>query len=99
MRVCLARRARTGLQLTMAVLAVVTVGVARGGTATATPNLILILTDDQGYGDMSCHGNPILRTPNIDRLHDEGVRFLDFHVSPTCSPTRAAMMTGRCPQT
>jgi arylsulfatase len=59
------------------------------------PNIVLILTDDQGYGDLSCHGNPILRTPNIDRLHAEGVRFTDFHVSPTCSPTRAALLTGR----
>src|SRR6266436_3242233 len=59
------------------------------------PNIIFLLTDDQGYGDLSCHGNPILRTPNLDRLHDEGVRFLDFHVSPTCSPTRSALMTGR----
>src|SRR5262245_41170005 len=59
------------------------------------PNIIFVLTDDQGYGDLSCHGNPILRTPNLDRLHDEGVRFLDFHVSPTCSPTRSALMTGR----
>src|SRR3989442_11136460 len=63
--------------------------------AGSRPNIIFILTDDQGYGDMSCHDNPVLRTPNIDRLHDEGVRFLDFHVSPTCSPTRAALMTGR----
>ena len=52
------------------------------------PNIIFVLTDDQGYGDLSCHGNPILRTPNIDRLHDEGVRHTDFHVSPTCLPTR-----------
>jgi arylsulfatase A-like enzyme len=59
------------------------------------PNIVLILTDDQGYGDFSCHGNPILQTPNLDRLHDEGVRFLDFCVSPTCSPTRAALLTGR----
>jgi arylsulfatase len=59
------------------------------------PNIIFILTDDQGYGDMSCHGHPVLKTPNMDRLHDEGVRFTDFHVSPTCSPTRAALMTGR----
>src|SRR6266481_7271805 len=59
------------------------------------PNIIYLLTDDQGYGDLSCHGNPILQTPNLDRLHDEGVRFLDFHVSPTCSPTRSALMTGR----
>ncbi len=59
------------------------------------PNIIFILTDDQGYGDLSCHGNPILKTPNMDRLHDEGVRFTDFHVSPTCSPTRSALITGR----
>jgi arylsulfatase A-like enzyme len=61
----------------------------------ARPNVILILVDDQGYGDMSCNGNPILKTPNIDRIHDEGVRFSDFHVSPTCSPTRCSLMTGR----
>src|SRR5258708_5715115 len=59
------------------------------------PNIIFVLTDDQGYGDLSCHGNPILKTPNLDRLQDEGVRFTDFHVSPTCSPTRSALMTGR----
>ena len=53
------------------------------------PNIIFILTDDQGYGDSACHGNPILKTPNLDRLHAEGVRFTDFHVSPTCAPTRA----------
>src|SRR4051812_16024375 len=59
------------------------------------PNIIFILTDDQGYGDLSCHGNPILKTPYLDRLHDEGVRFTDFHVSPTCAPTRSALLTGR----
>jgi len=59
------------------------------------PNIILIMTDDQGYGEMSCHGNPILRTPNLDRLHAGSVRFTDFHASPTCSPTRAALLTGR----
>ncbi|MCA9258426.1 MAG: arylsulfatase [Planctomycetales bacterium] len=58
------------------------------------PNVILIMTDDQGYGDLSCHGNPVLKTPNIDRLHAESVRFTDYHVSPTCSPTRSALMTG-----
>ncbi len=59
------------------------------------PNIVFILTDDQGYGDLSRHGNPILRTPQLDRLHAESVRFTDFHVSPTCSPTRAALLTGR----
>jgi len=59
------------------------------------PNIILIITDDQGYGDLSCHGNPILKTPNIDKLYARSVRFTDFHVSPTCAPTRSALMTGR----
>ncbi|MCM2373447.1 arylsulfatase [Aporhodopirellula aestuarii] len=61
------------------------------------PNVILIMTDDQGYGDLSCHGNPILSTPNLDRLHSESVRLTDFHVSPLCAPTRAGVMTGRYP--
>lgn len=59
------------------------------------PNIVFILTDDQGYGDLSAHGNPIVKTPNMDRLHREGVRFTDFHVSPTCAPTRSALLTGR----
>jgi arylsulfatase A-like enzyme len=59
------------------------------------PNIILILTDDQGYGDLGRHGNPILETPNLDRLHDESVRFTDFQVSTTCAPTRSALMSGR----
>jgi arylsulfatase len=58
-------------------------------------NVVFILTDDQGYGDLSCHGNPVLRTPHLDHLHAESVRFRDFHVSPTCAPTRSALMTGR----
>ena len=61
------------------------------------PNVILIMTDDQGYGDLSCHGNPILKTPHLDRLHAESIRMTDFHVSPFCTPTRAALMTGRYP--
>src|SRR5258706_4029352 len=59
------------------------------------PNILFILTDDQGYGDLSCHGNPILKTPNIDAFYARSVRFTDFHVSPTCAPTRTALMTGR----
>lgn len=61
------------------------------------PNVILIMTDDQGYGDLSCHGNPILKTPNLDKLYDESIRLSNFHVSPFCTPTRAALMTGRYP--
>lgn len=61
------------------------------------PNVILVMTDDQGYGDLGCHGNPILKTPELDKLHSESVRFTDFHVSPFCTPTRAALMTGNHP--
>ena len=60
----------------------------------AKPNVVLVMTDDQGYGDLGCHGNPILKTPNIDRLYAESVRLKDYHVSPTCSPTRSALLTG-----
>ncbi|MBI5831677.1 MAG: arylsulfatase [Armatimonadetes bacterium] len=63
--------------------------------AAKPPNIVFILTDDQGYGDLSCHGNPILRTPNIDRIHRDAVRLTEFHVSPTCAPTRCTLMTGR----
>lgn len=59
------------------------------------PNVVLVITDDQGYGDLSCHGNPILHTPNLDALYRQSVRLTDFHVSPTCAPTRASLMTGR----
>jgi len=58
------------------------------------PNVILIMTDDQGYGDLACHGNPIIKTPNIDVLYQESTRLTNFHVSPTCAPTRGALMTG-----
>lgn len=63
--------------------------------ATDRPNVIVILTDDQGYGDMGCHGNPWLKTPNLDRLAAESVQLEDYHVDPICTPTRAALMTGR----
>ncbi|MFM7181220.1 MAG: arylsulfatase [Verrucomicrobiales bacterium] len=60
-----------------------------------SPNIILIMTDDQGYGDISAHGNPILKTPNLDRLRGEAVALDNFLVSPTCAPTRSATHTGR----
>ena len=59
------------------------------------PNVLLIVTDDQGYGDMSCHGNPWLKTPNLDRLAAQSVQLEDYHVAPVCTPTRASLMTGR----
>ncbi|MBM4104187.1 MAG: arylsulfatase [Planctomycetes bacterium] len=59
------------------------------------PNIILVMTDDQGMGDLSCLGNPVLKTPNLDKFYEKSTRFRDFHVSPTCSPTRSAIMSGR----
>jgi len=61
---------------------------------TERPNIIIVLSDDQGYGDFSCHGNPVLKTPALDKLHDESIRFDNFHVAPLCTPTRGQLMTG-----
>ncbi|NND98483.1 MAG: arylsulfatase [Pirellulaceae bacterium] len=58
------------------------------------PNVVIVITDDQGYGDLSCTGNPILKTPRIDELYNQSVRLTDYHVAPTCSPTRCAFLTG-----
>ncbi len=58
------------------------------------PNIIIVLTDDQGYGDLGCHGNPVLKTPHLDRLHAESIRLTDFHVAPMCTPTRGQLLTG-----
>ncbi len=63
--------------------------------AAERPNVILVMTDDQGYGDMAIHGHPDVITPNMDRLAKNSVRLEQFHVDPTCSPTRSALMTGR----
>lgn len=64
---------------------------------TRRPNVILVLTDDQGYGPMGAHGDPHIQTPEMDRLHRESVRFTNFHVQPNCGPTRALLLTGRPP--
>jgi arylsulfatase A-like enzyme len=58
------------------------------------PNVVLVMTDDQGYGDLGCHGNNVIVTPNLDKLYTQSIRLTDFHVDPTCSPTRSALMTG-----
>ena len=65
--------------------------------AGSRPNILFILTDDQGKGDLSCMGNDRIRTPHLDALWAKSTRFDDFHVSPTCSPTRGAPMSGRSP--
>lgn len=58
------------------------------------PNVIILLTDDQGYGDLACHGNPELQTPGMDKLREESVRLDNFHVAPICTPTRSQLLTG-----
>src|SRR5262249_35902149 len=63
--------------------------------AEARPNVLLILTDDQGWGDIRSHGNDKIDTPTLDRLADSGARFDRFYVSPVCAPTRASLLTGR----
>src|SRR5947209_16839339 len=66
--------------------------------AAKQPNIIIILADDMGYGDLSCYGHPSIHTPNLDRMAAEGMRFTDFYVAaPVCTPSRAALMTGRLP--
>ncbi len=63
--------------------------------AAERPNIILIMPDDMGWGDIAAHGNPLIQTPSLDKLYRQSFRFCDFHVSPTCAPTRSALMTGR----
>jgi len=59
------------------------------------PNVIIVLTDDQGYGDVGVHGNDKIKTPNLDRFAQQGVQFRHFYCSPVCAPTRASLLTGR----
>ena len=67
--------------------------------AKPSPNIVVVLIDDMGWGDFSCFGNKDAATPNIDRLADEGIRFQQFYVnSPICSPSRCALITGQYPQ-
>ena len=80
----------------LAVLFVLTIFVGCSSKK-SRPNIILILTDDQGYADVSAHGSPDVLTPNMDKLKSQGISLEDFQVSPTCAPTRSAIMTGRHP--
>lgn len=68
------------------------------GAAALPPNLVIILADDLGYGDLGCYGHPSIRTPQLDRMASEGMRFTDFYATAeVCTPTRAALLTGRYP--
>ncbi|MBP0905420.1 arylsulfatase [Mariniflexile gromovii] len=64
------------------------------GLKNSRPNIIFVMTDDQGMGDLSCMGNQVVKTPNIDAFYEKSTRFTEYHVSPTCAPTRAALMSG-----
>ena len=63
----------------------------------ARPNVVVVISDDQGWGDLSAHGNPTLRTPRLDEMRGRAVRFERFYADPLCAPTRAALLTGRYP--
>ena len=91
----LSRRALVGV--TTAALA--SVGFFQGcWNVSGPPNVVIFLADDLGYGDLGSYGNPIIPTPNLDRLASEGMRFTDFHSAGTvCSPSRASLLTGRHP--
>ncbi len=81
--------------LTSSAAALLPAASAVDGQPNKRPNIVLLVSDDQGYGDLSIHGNPNLRTPNLDRIADEGAEFTQFLVNPVCSPTRASLLTGR----
>lgn len=94
---CVVRPRPTELLFTAFVVAVIAFGTLAPVMAESNsrPNIVLIMTDDQGYGDLACHGNQQIKTPHTDRLFGESVRLTNYHVDPTCSPTRSALMTGR----
>jgi arylsulfatase A-like enzyme len=61
------------------------------------PNIVILFADDLGYGDLSCYGHPTIQTPNLDRMADEGIRLTSFYAQPSCSPSRASLLTGKYP--
>ena len=83
------------VRFVLALSAIVSCSLRIAFAAEPRPNVVLVMTDDQGYGDIGLHKNPHLRTPNLDRFAQEGVQFSRFYVSPVCAPTRASLMTGR----
>jgi len=79
----------------LALVLIFNLGMEAKPLESSKPNILVILTDDQGMGDLACLGNPLLKTPNIDKFYSLSTRFTDFQVSPTCAPSRAAIMSGR----
>ena len=93
-RKCLGRLT-AGLALLAVLAGMPATGAPSTTSASRRPNVLVIVTDDQGYGDLGIHGNPKIETPRLDRLARQSVRFRSFYVSPVCSPTRASLLTGR----
>lgn len=85
----------TGQSLLLIILITSATGKIHGNDSIASPNIIIIMTDDQGFGDFGINGNPLIETPVLNRLAHESVRFERFYVSPVCAPTRASLLTGR----
>src|SRR5439155_8381858 len=89
------RATRLGLPAAIALSAVIGHSAETLPPAPRKPNIIFILADDLGYGDLGCYGQTKIKTPNIDKLASEGIRFTDFYAGSTvCAPSRAALMTG-----
>lgn len=89
------RMHRTGAALFVLAMTFNNMSAVAEPLAGSRPNIILVMTDDQGMGDLSCMGNDVLQTPNLDHFYMSSTRFTDFHVSPTCAPTRSAIFSGR----
>ena len=84
-------------KLTIAFLIIIilfTISASSEGKSQDKPNVIIVMTDDQGYGELSRHGNPVLKTPNLDQLAARSLRLTDYHAAPMCTPTRGQLMTG-----
>ncbi|MDF7825470.1 arylsulfatase [Pontiellaceae bacterium B12227] len=76
-------------------VAAASVLLACGSAVAEKPNVVFVITDDQGMGDLGCTGNPYLKTPNLDKFHDGAIRFTNYHVGTTCAPSRSMIMSGR----
>ncbi len=91
------RTAINCILLAVAALAAMSPPWADAKEPTARPNIVIVFTDDQGYGDLGCYGSETIRTPRIDKLAEEGTRFTDFYAQTVCGPSRSALLTGRYP--
>lgn len=79
----------------LSILAVASLSGAASKPEIERPNVVFVITDDQGYGDFGFTGNPIVQTPALDALRQESILLNNYHVDPTCAPTRSALLTGR----